>query len=397
MKVRLLQALTPNGPGLGIAAQASARRLTDQLAAAAPKLCASDLLIVMRSCTEAAAVQDVPDSAARTAGPANPQQQSTWEAKDAAGFPAEGQEEDSAEAVQEAAARTEHSGQANPQWGGQAPAAIESSDPCPSSTNSMRLLLSEIRRRLEGNFHAQSSSDKSTTANISDSDTASTDPGSDLVIALSDDGSSASASPAASDTSAAEHLASAGSSSPAATTSGRQALGPPQAINVDYSPNPKPYPTLKRAASSSRAALSTSQVVDLLICLSDARHLADGDLLQLCYATVERDMKRLTGRHCVKLAWALAKLDWRPPDERLRPLATALRRGLHECGPQHLAKAVCAFAKLGYNPGKEWLDAFNEQVRASVADGLFKLADCFSGSAVLLLPFDAYHAGLCCF
>ena len=83
-------------------------------------------------------------------------------------------------------------------------------------------------------------------------------------------------------------------------------------------------------------------------------------------------------RWFVSVVWALAKLGAAPDPERLtRLLAACSHEGLAHWSAQDLANTLCAFAKLRFNPGQQWLESFGRAVGARAGVGALQELDHF--------------------
>lgn len=115
--------------------------------------------------------------------------------------------------------------------------------------------------------------------------------------------------------------------------------------------------------------LSAVQVVDLLMSFAEARQAGalasmDAALVDACLEACGRGMAQLSGAQCVRLVWALARLGIRPCDSWLDGLVAGLQRGVAACETRQLAKALCAFARMGYNPSPACMAVLNALLAA---------------------------------
>jgi len=131
--------------------------------------------------------------------------------------------------------------------------------------------------------------------------------------------------------------------------------------------------------------MTCSEIVRVVYALGRLRVVPDDLWLQCMYARVEAAPERFGVSGFGMLVWALAKLGVQPQQAWLQMLLNNTFKGFEEqqqyqrlqMKPQHLANLICAFAKLQFAPGQQWLVWFRSELGQQAGMGGLQQLDHF--------------------
>jgi hypothetical protein len=144
---------------------------------------------------------------------------------------------------------------------------------------------------------------------------------------------------------------------------------------LGYTPEPAVTSQLMQRTQQLLPHMRSSHLVAVMHALGKLHIVPSESWLRVFYAAVQAAPDQLQVSGFGMVAWGLAKLGARPQQVWMEdlmqqafgaaPNSSSSSDGLLAAGrlkPQHLANLLCAFAKLGFVPGVQWMSWFRAQL-----------------------------------